>query len=145
MKIAGSCLCGQISFQVTGPVHMINHCHCSMCRKVHGAAFGSFLHVSADGFQWLGGAHLVSTYQVPGNDDRCFCSNCGSNVPMIEEDDNVIIPAGSLDTDPGIKPIMHIYVGSKAPWYEITDSIPQFEKFSPAGWLEKALAKEVDS
>ena len=145
MTVSGSCLCGQISYQVSGSVQMINHCHCSMCRKVHGAAFGSFLHVNADGFEWLSGAELVSTYQAPGNDDRCFCNNCGSNVPVIEEDYNVIIPAGTLDTDPGIKSIMHIFVGSKAPWYEITDSVPQFEEFPPDEWVEEVLTGEDDS
>ncbi len=140
--ISGSCLCGQVKYQVGGQIHMINHCHCSMCRKVHGAAFGSFLHAEADGFRWVGGVELIKTYQAPQQDDRCFCSNCGSNVPVIEkEDNNVIIPAGTLDTDPGIKPIVHIFTGSKAPWYEITDSLPQFEEFAPEEWIQEVLRK----
>jgi len=138
--ISGSCLCGQVKYQVDDQIHMINHCHCSMCRKVHGAAFGSFLHAEADGFRWVGGSELIKTYQAPQRDDRCFCCNCGSNVPVIEkEDKNVIIPAGTLDTDPGIKPIMHIFTGSKAQWYEITDALPQFDTFPSDSWLEQAL------
>jgi len=142
VKISGSCLCGQIKFQVCGVVHMINNCHCSMCRKIHGAAYGSFMHVDADGFQWLCGAELISTYQPPQQDERAFCSNCGSNMPVIErEDNNVVIPAGSLDTDPGLKPSMHIFTDSKAPWHEITDSLPQFKEFPPQEWIEKELEK----
>ena len=110
-----------------------------MCRKVHGAAFGSFMHVDANGFEWLSGAELITAYQAPHQDDRCFCSICGSNMPMIEDDDNVIIPAGTLDTDPGIVPLMHIFTGSKAAWHEITDSLPQFMEFPPEGWVENAL------
>ena len=140
--ISGSCLCGQVKYQVDGAIHMINNCHCSMCRKVHGAAFGSFLHANADGFQWVSGVDLIKTYQALQQDDRCFCSNCGSNVPVIEEEDNnVIIPAGTLDTDPGLKPIVHIFTGSKAPWYEITDSLPQFEEFAPEEWIQEVLEK----
>lgn len=140
MMILGSCLCGQVKYQVKGQVHMINNCHCSRCRKVHGSAFGSFLHSEADGFEWVSGVELVKTYRVSQQDDRCFCSNCGSNVPVIEkEDNNVIIPAGSLDTDPEVKPIVHIFTGSKAPWYEITDSLPQFDEFFSEEWARQNL------
>lgn len=113
-----------------------------MCRKVHGAAFGSFLHANADGFEWISGVDLIQTYQAQQQDDRCFCSHCGSNVPVIEkQDNNVIIPAGTLDTDPGIKPIVHIFTGSKALWYEITDSLPQFEEYASDEWINKALRR----
>lgn len=140
MLLTGSCLCGQVRYQIVVPIHMMNHCHCSMCRKVHGAAFGTFLHANADGFRWISGVDLVKTYQEEDQDERCFCSNCGSNVPVIEEKDNtVIIPAGTLDSDPGLKPAVHIFTGSKAPWYEITDSLPQFKEFAPEEWLQKVL------
>ncbi|MEW8562531.1 MAG: GFA family protein [Candidatus Thiodiazotropha sp.] len=121
---------------------MMNNCHCSMCRKAHGTAFGSFLHVSTDGFQWISGKEQIKTYRAPNQDDRCFCSNCGSSVPVIEKDNNVIIPAGTLDSDPGIKPIAHIFTGSKAPWYDITDSLPQFEEFAPEAWIRAALERK---
>jgi len=139
MEVSGSCLCGQVKYKVTDSIRMINNCHCSMCRKVHGAAFGSFMHVDGDGFEWLSGAQLITNYHTPHQDDRCFCSNCGSSMPMIEDDGNVIIPAGTLDTDPGIVPLMHIFTGSKAPWHEITDSLPQFKEFPPEGWIDIAL------
>ena len=53
--IHGSCLCGKVRFELDGAPQFINHCHCSMCRKVHGAAFGSFLHADGRGFRWLSG------------------------------------------------------------------------------------------
>lgn len=143
MLITGSCLCGQVRYQIDGPIRMMNNCHCSMCRKVHGAAFGSFLHANSDGFRWVSGVDLIETYQATKHDDRCFCSNCGSNVPVIEEiDNNVIVPAGTLDSDPGIKPIVHIFTGSRAPWYEITDSLPQFKEFAPEEWIQEVFEKK---
>jgi len=109
-----------------------------MCRKVHGSAFGTFLHADLIGFKWISGIEFVKIYQVPNQDDRSFCGNCGSNLPVIEKEaNNVIIPAGTLDTDPGIKPMMNIFTGSKAPWYEITDLLPQFEEFPPEGWTHQ--------
>ena len=130
--IHGSCLCGQVRFELAGTPQFINHCHCSMCRKVHGAAFGSFLHANASGFRWLAGLSQVQNYQSSPGNVRAFCKVCGSNVPVLEEEDtHVIIPAGSLDDDPIVRPVVHIHTGSKAPWFEITDALPQFAEYPP--------------
>jgi hypothetical protein len=130
--IRGSCLCGQITYELGGSAQLINHCHCSMCRKVHGAAFGSFLHADASGFRWVTGADLLQRYQSSAGSFRAFCQVCGSNMPVLEDNDtHVIIPAGTLDDDPGVRPVVHIFTGSKAPWYKIADALPRFEAFPP--------------
>jgi hypothetical protein len=130
--IHGSCLCGAVRFQLDGAPQFINHCHCSMCRKVHGAAFGSFLHADGRGFRWLSGEAQVQGYNSSPGNVRAFCKNCGSNMPVLEDEGaHVIIPAGSLDDDPHIRPIVHIHTASKAPWFEITDALPQFAAFPP--------------
>ena len=126
--IRGSCLCGQIKYELSGDVEFINNCHCSMCRKVHGAAFGSFLHAGSEGFRWAAGEGLVERYQSSPGNVRAFCRVCGSNMPVLEDRDNhVTIPAGTLDEDPGVRPMVHIFVASKAPWFDIRDSLPQFQ------------------
>lgn len=134
----GSCLCGGVRFELAGTPQFINHCHCSMCRKVHGAAFGSFLHADASGFRWLAGQSQVENYQSSPENVRAFCRVCGSNMPVLEEEDtHVIIPAGSLDDDPIVRPVVHIHTASKAPWYEITDALPQFAEYPPEEfWAE---------
>lgn len=130
--IYGSCLCGQIRFELGGPAQFINHCHCSMCRKVHGAAFGSFLHADAGTFRWLAGASLVQNFESSPGSYRAFCRVCGSNMPVIEDEGtHVIIPAGAIDGDPGVRPVVHIHTVSKAAWYDITDGLPQFAEFPP--------------
>ena len=130
--ISGSCLCGTISYEVRGPILFFNNCHCSMCRKVHGATFGTFLHTRAEGFSWLRGEDGIESFQSSEGNVRCFCKTCGSNVPVVCGDrDHVIIPAGTLDTDPGVAPTVHIFTASKAPWHVITDQIPQFPDFPP--------------
>jgi len=130
--IHGSCLCGRVAYQLDGPLQFINHCHCSMCRKAHGAAFGSFLHADAGGFRWVRGRELVESYASSPGNVRSFCRVCGSSMPVLEdEDSHVIIPAGTLDDDPGLKPKVHIFCASKAPWFEITDELPRLDEFAP--------------
>jgi hypothetical protein len=110
----------------------INHCHCSMCRKVHGAAFGSFLHADGRGFRWVSGEAQVERYASSPGNVRAFCKVCGANLPVLEDEGaHVIIPAGGLDDDPGVRPIVHIHTASKAPWFEISDALPRFEAFPP--------------
>ena len=130
--IRGSCLCGKVRFELAGRPMFINHCHCSMCRKVHGAAFGSFLHADGRVFRWVSGESHVDRYDSSPGNVRAFCNVCGSNMPVLEDGGaHVIIPAGSLDDDPGVRPIVHIHTASKAPWFEISDALPQFEAFPP--------------
>lgn len=130
--VHGSCLCGRVRFELDAPAQFINHCHCSMCRKAHGAAFGSFLHADGSGFRWMSGEPSIRQFQSSPDNVRSFCGVCGSNVPVLEDGGaHVIIPAGALDDDPGVRPIVHIHTDSKAPWYEISDGLPQFGRFPP--------------
>ena len=130
--IHGSCLCGRVRFELADTPQLINHCHCSMCRKAHGAAFGSFLHSDASGFRWTAGESEVENYPSSPGNVRAFCKVCGSRLPVLEDEGaHVIIPAGSLDDDPGVRPVVHIHTASKAPWHEISDSLPRFAEFPP--------------
>jgi hypothetical protein len=130
--IRGSCLCGEVRYALESVPQFINHCHCSMCRKVHGAAFGSFLHADGQGFRWITGEVLVTRYASSPGNERAFCSRCGSNVPVLEDEgSHVIIPAGTLDDDPQVRPVGHLHTSSKAPWFEITDALPQFAEDAP--------------
>ena len=136
--IRGSCLCGQITYQLDGGVELINNCHCARCRKAHGAAFGSFLHAASAGFRWISGEDLVQRYQSSPGNVRAFCRVCGSNMPVVEDGGEVNIPAGTLDDDPGVRPIVNIFAGSKAPWFDIEDSLPQFDEFPPMEFWKSA-------
>jgi len=138
--IRGSCLCGQVTYHLDGGVELMNNCHCSMCRKVHGAAFGSFLHASAQGFRWKSGEQLVERYESSAGNVRAFCRVCGSNMPVVENGNHVIIPAGTLDDDPGVRPMANIFAGSKAPWFDIEDSLPRFYEFAPDEFWESVTA-----
>jgi hypothetical protein len=71
--IRGSCLCGGIAFEITGPLLNPLNCHCSQCRKQHGAAFRSRVRIAAKDFRWLKGEHLIKYYESPRGYQRGFC------------------------------------------------------------------------
>jgi hypothetical protein len=128
----GVCLCGTVQYELAGPFHTMLHCHCSMCRKHHGASFATFVAAPHAGFRWLSGKESVAAYRSSAQGERCYCRRCGSIAPtLIPDADLAIAPAGNLEGEPGIRPQMHAFVGSKAPFYEITDSLPQHEAAPP--------------
>ena len=129
--ISGSCLCGGVRFEAT-EVPLIVLCHCSMCRKANGAAFDAGAVVPSANFKLANGADLVETYESSPRNYRAFCRVCGSRVPSQTQDGRFYwVPAGLFDDDPGVKPALHMFVGSKAPWWDINDSLPQFEGWVP--------------
>ena len=134
--LRGSCLCGGVKYEITGPLLSPANCHCSICRKQHGAAFRSRAGVNASDFHFVQGEDLVKFYESSPGTRRGFCSNCGSPICNHVEATAVTgsagarigIQMGTLDDDPGVSPGAHVYVGSKAPWFTITDDLPQFEE-----------------
>lgn len=128
-RIGGSCLCTAVAFELEGPIDRWHNCHCSRCRLARAAAHASNLFVSAERFAWIRGMDQIDSYKVPEAErfTQSFCRTCSSKTPRVNtEKGYVAIPAGSLDGDPGLRPQSHIFVGSKAPWFEIADALPQF-------------------
>ena len=122
----GSCLCGAVRWELTGPLTSMSHCHCSMCRKTHGAPFVTFVDLPSDNLNWTAGKDAVRYFAGSASFARGFCNQCGSSVPDMA-DQMAFVPAGGLDGDPGMRPTEHIFVGSKAPWHQIADGLVQFD------------------
>ena len=133
LKLNGRCLCEGVSYEIDGPLTDARNCHCSICRKAHSAAFRSRASVRAQDFRWIAGENLVTWYETSPGTHRGFCSRCGSALlsRFDENPDAYGLSLGCLDTDPGIRPAMHIHVGSMAPWFEITDALPRYEAGPP--------------
>lgn len=130
MNHRGSCLCGGVQYQIDGELTDVLNCHCSMCRKLHASAFRTRAKVRTDDWTTLKGQDLIRFYESSPGEYKGFCSVCGSSlytrfdaVPEI-----LGFPLGTLDTDPRVKADRHIYVGSKAPWFDITDNLPQYDE-----------------
>jgi hypothetical protein len=131
--LKGSCLCGGVHYEITGKLTQVRNCHCSMCRKAHSAAFRSRASVRTADFRWTAGEALLSWYESSPGTHRGFCRRCGSALLSRFDESPAIcgLPLGCLDTDPDVRPTMHIFVDSKAPWHEITDSLPQYPDWPP--------------
>jgi len=131
-RVNGSCLCRGVEWEVTEPMELMGHCHCSMCRKAHGSAFATYVATPRKGYQLLQGAKFIARYESSPNHYRHFCSICGSCLPVADStSERIFMPAGCLDDDPETRPLAHLFVGSKAPWHEITDELPRFDTYPP--------------
>jgi len=124
-----------VAFEMTGTPVVVNHCHCSRCRKVRGTAHATNLFVSPDGIRFLRGAELLTTFRPPDAERfaHAFCKVCGSSMPRLTEH-GAVVPMGSFDDDPGVRPMRHIFVDSKAAWDTITDDLPQLPGAPPPLW-----------
>ncbi len=142
MKIIhGSCLCGGVAFEISGPLMGAAHCHCSKCRKQHSAAFRTRARVAKADFRVTRGEALIRFFESSKDFYRGFCSVCGSPVynhngpeswagrNMPSTLSSLGIALGSLDDDPGVRPAFHGFVAYKAPWYDITAELPQHEEW----------------
>jgi len=133
--VGGSCDCGKVVFEFDKPAVRMGYCHCSRCRKARSAAFSAQLFVPKGQFRWLRGEDNLRHFKLAGSRYfiTTFCMFCSSPMPGLFEEFGVyLVPAGSLDDDPGIRPEAHIYVGSKASWHAIDDKLPQFDEMPPA-------------
>jgi hypothetical protein len=133
--VKGSCLCGGVAFEMTGTPYRVTHCHCSRCRKVRGTANATNVLVPLDGIRYVRGEDLLTTFKPPDAKTfmHVFCRVCGSSMPRLDEGRSIaIVPMGSFDDDPGVRPERHIFVDSRAPWDEITDTLPQFPGMPPS-------------
>jgi len=129
--IKGGCLCGAVRYEITGALGVTGHCHCSTCRRSHGAAFATWATVEPVQFRWTSGADEITEFDSSPGLKRCFCRRCGSPLAITESDGVHGIVLGTVDGDPGVRPLAHMFVGSKAPWHEIADDLPQFDEWPP--------------
>ncbi len=126
--IKGHCECKRVSFEVDGEINDFSHCHCSQCRRLHGAAYATFAGVSGDQFRYVSGESDISMYNSSGDHERVFCSVCGSNILVkLDQASDVYLSMSTIEGDPPRPRGYHIYVGSKAPWHEIADDLDQFD------------------
>ena len=131
--LAGQCLCGAVRYAVQDRFVYALNCHCSNCRRATGSAFKPFAGIARDKVRITGGADRLMMFgDDNGYDARCQA--CGSLLYSVVRDGAFVhVAMGSLVDDPAIRPSKHIFVGSKAPWFTITDDLPQYEEHAVAG------------
>lgn len=129
--IPGSCLCGKVAFEVTGAPLKFLYCHCRSCQKSSGSVHAANLAFPANSITWTQGEDLiqlfVDTEENPGF-PRAFCKNCGSPVPKLSRNRQFwVVPSGSLNSDPGLRPQANIYWSEHGPWYVPADQMTKHE------------------
>jgi len=125
--MTGSCLCGEIEFEAEEIPGMVFNCHCSRCRKSHGAVFATQAFAVRSSLKLKKGKHLLKEYESTRG-IRTFCSNCGSRLMNYAKDngDYLSIAVACLDSSYRGKPVADAFLASKADWYEPTGNIPGF-------------------
>ncbi len=126
--LEGACECGAVRYRVADEFRYAGNCHCSRCRAATGAAFKPFAGIEREKLAITDGADKLLIFgEEDANHTRCGV--CGSLLfSVVREGAYVHVAMGSLVDAPTIRPTEHIFVGSKAPWFEITDDLPQFEE-----------------
>lgn len=123
----GSCLCGQVRFAVDEFSEKVANCHCSMCRKFHGAAFGTL--VGVKGLVWISGKDLLKEFTALNGTTRTFCSTCGSSLGFRakgEPFERIELAISTFDVDIPVKVDAQIYTGFKANWCELQSELPAY-------------------
>ena len=131
---SGSCLCGSVVYEISADVLRFYHCHCQRCRKATGTGHASNIIIKPTNVSWTAGKSLLTFYKLPDAErfSTNFCSHCGSLMPRIAPDMSIgVIPAGTLDHDPDIRPEARIFDGSRAPWSCDTNEIAVHETYPP--------------
>jgi hypothetical protein len=128
--LAGACRCGAVRYQVSDAFLYAANCHCSGCRAATGSAFKAFAGIEREKLTITDGLDNIAVVgKQDANDTRCRA--CGSFLFSVVRDGAFVhVAMGSLVDAPSISPTEHIFVGSKAAWFEITDDLPQFDEHS---------------
>ena len=136
----GSCLCGVVRFEIDEFLPQMAHCHCSMCRKFHGASYATIASVSRSKFRWVEGEDALKGYTAENGTTRTFCKHCGSSLTFSSpraSDEVVEIALGTVDGDVAVEPDAHIFVGSGANWTVLNDGLPRYEEGRDSAEVKK--------
>jgi hypothetical protein len=131
--IGGKCLCGAVRYAVADEFAYAANCHCSNCRRATGAAFKPFAGIERGKLAIVDGSDRLMIFGEENGHDA-HCGLCGSLLYSVVRDGAFVhVTMGTLVDDPGIRPAAHIFVGSKAPWFTITDGLPQYDGHVSSG------------
>ena len=140
----GSCLCGDVKYEIAGELGEFGYCHCKSCQKASGSAHAANAPVSRDDFHVMSGAASLREFESSPGKIRAFCSRCGSPIyAYLRATMNVLrIRLGSLDTTFERRPRAHTFVSERASWAPIEDDVPQFPTWAPKDVLEQKGSRQ---
>ena len=125
--ISGACLCSAIAFEIDLPTKWIAHCHCSMCRRAHGAPFVTWVGLKAEQLRVTQGEDVVGRYASSPGVTRSFCTRCGS--PLFFESarwsGEIHVARAAIPSELDRLPQVHAFFSDKAPWVHVSDELPR--------------------
>lgn len=119
--LRGSCLCGAVAYQASGPIESASHCYCTMCQKQHGAAAGTYANLARAGLTIERGAELITEYASSDHGRRAFCRQCGSTLFWRSEHspERIAVTLGTLDA-PFTEPVdIELHTDTRPPWLPV--------------------------
>jgi hypothetical protein len=127
-RIPGSCLCGTVRFSIELPTQFCGHCHCSMCRRNHGAGYVTWIALPRTQFRLEAGEAELARYASSDHGTRSFCRRCGSSLfcETTHDPDRIDIVLASMQAPIDRRPEMHIYFDDRADWVLVDDGLPRF-------------------
>jgi len=126
--LAGECLCRAVRYTVADAFEYALNCHCSNCRRTTGSAFKPFAGIARDKLGLVSGDDNVMIHGDANASHDVHCRRCGSLLySVVRNGAYAHVAMGTLVDEPSIRPSAHIFVGSKAPWFSITDDLPQYQ------------------
>lgn len=126
-EVEGSCFCGAVSFKVELPVESCGHCHCSMCRRTHGAGYVTWFIVPRKQLSFTSGDENLVRFRSSEHGTRSFCGTCGSSLfcESTHRPDTIDVVLANMNAPIGVEPQAHIYFDCRADWISIGDSLPR--------------------
>ena len=133
----GGCLCGAVRYTLSRRHLGAFNCYCGMCRKAHGGACSTHVPARRDQFELHSGT--LQSYASSATGRREFCPACGTHILVHGQtaDGSIAIPAGTLDGDPPVEVLAHIFCSDTVAWHEITDGLPRHATWPPGVSLPK--------
>lgn len=126
-KVEGGCFCGAVSFEVTLPVTFCVHCHCTMCRRLHGAGYVTWFVVPRMQLSFTRGEDTLVEYESSDHGKRSFCRVCGSSLfcESTRRPESIDVVLANMKGPVGLEPQAHIFFDCRAEWIDVGDSLPR--------------------
>lgn len=126
-RAAGACLCGAVKFVATFPTKWVAHCHCTMCRRAHGAAFVTWVSVPAGQFEMNDLQGLLRTYESSAGALRQFCGRCGASLVFRSQNwpGEVHVARANFIDPVDRMPAVHGFYDTHADWFSVNDCLPR--------------------
>jgi hypothetical protein len=124
---SGSCFCGRVRFEASMPSLFCAHCHCSMCRRIHGAGFVTWFSIPKPQLRITAGEADLVRFQSSDHGTRSFCGSCGSSLffESTLDPERIDIPLANMDGPIDREPQLHSYFDCRAEWVSVGDSLPR--------------------